>query len=227
MLWYPIVMTNPERIATLESEVQAHVLGATLSGQGIPHAIRSYHDSAYDGVFQVQKGWGHIEAPPEFRNVILRTLVTLEENQSDEVIVAEQEEIEETAPVEELKADSPADPPVALEPEVLSPEPAVAEERPPDNSLFVRLERAFGPVLGGLLIDFIDLATFGPVGVFFGMIIGGAAAYWVCSIYRMPIRQRIIWAIAAGVYCTIPFTEALPLATLIGAYARFVSSRGS
>jgi hypothetical protein len=211
-------MTNPGKIATLESEVQAQILGAALSSQGIPHAIRSYHDSAYDGVFQVQKGWGHVEAPPEFKNAILRTLVNIEATQNTESADSDQEEI---------KQDPPDQAPEVLEPEVLPPEPDIQEERPADNSLSGRLERAFGPILGGLLIDFIDLATLGPVGIFCGMIIGGAAAYWVCSIYRMPIRQRIIWAIAAGVYCTIPFTEALPLATLIGAYARFAPGRKS
>ena len=39
------------------------LLDALLNEQDIPHLMRSYHDSAYDGLWQVQHGWGHIEAP--------------------------------------------------------------------------------------------------------------------------------------------------------------------
>ena len=35
-----------------------------------PHRIRSYHDSAYDGIFQAQKGWGVVLAPPEYQEEI-------------------------------------------------------------------------------------------------------------------------------------------------------------
>jgi hypothetical protein len=34
-------------------------------------------------------------------------------------------------------------------------------------------------------------------------------------------------ALAAGVYCTIPFTELLPLGTMVGAYARYRQERKS
>jgi len=33
--------------------------------------MKSYHDTAYDGIFQVQKGWGHVEAPESFRDEII------------------------------------------------------------------------------------------------------------------------------------------------------------
>ncbi len=47
-------------IAKLESEVEARLLGSILEEAGIVHMILSYHDTAYDGMFQVQKGWGVI-----------------------------------------------------------------------------------------------------------------------------------------------------------------------
>lgn len=40
-------------------------LEARLTERGIPHSIRSYADSAYDGLFQVSMGWGCVEASPE------------------------------------------------------------------------------------------------------------------------------------------------------------------
>lgn len=116
-----------------------------------------------------------------------------------------------------------------LEPEILPPVPgpdnAQSAETPPVTaSLGRRVEKAFGPIIGGLIIDFIDLATFGPIGIFCGMIIGGTAAYWICSIYKLPLRQRLLWSAAAGIYCTVPLTEVLPLATILGAYLRFNST---
>ena len=61
----------PRKILTLENEVEARMLSALLDENGIPHILKSYHDSALDGVFQLQKGWGHIEALPEYRDKIL------------------------------------------------------------------------------------------------------------------------------------------------------------
>jgi hypothetical protein len=60
-----------EKIIELENDAEARLLHAHLEDRGIPHLIRSYHDTAYDGIFQVQFGWGHIEAPEEFREEIL------------------------------------------------------------------------------------------------------------------------------------------------------------
>ena len=54
-----------KKIAILNSQVEAQTLGQMLADQQIPHLIRSYHDSAYDGLFQKTLGWGHIEAPEE------------------------------------------------------------------------------------------------------------------------------------------------------------------
>lgn len=51
------------KIATLSDLPQAQVLESILVERAIPHRIRSYHDTAYDGLFQFQKGWGDIYAP--------------------------------------------------------------------------------------------------------------------------------------------------------------------
>lgn len=65
-------MEDTEKVLVLENEVQARLLTSVLEEKGIPHFLKSYHDSAYDGLFQGQKGWGHIEAPAEFKDEILR-----------------------------------------------------------------------------------------------------------------------------------------------------------
>ncbi len=63
-----------EHIATLDNEVQATLVDAVLSDRNIPHIMQSYHDSAYDGLFQLQKGWGVVLASPDFKDEILAVL---------------------------------------------------------------------------------------------------------------------------------------------------------
>lgn len=66
-----------KRIAVLGHVTEAQLLAAMLDGQGIPHVIRSYHDSAYDGLFQASMGWGHVEADQEHEADILALLESL------------------------------------------------------------------------------------------------------------------------------------------------------
>ena len=51
-----------KKIITLENEMEAFRIKDILDSEGIAHIIRSYHDSAYDGLFQGQYGWGALEA---------------------------------------------------------------------------------------------------------------------------------------------------------------------
>ena len=75
-----------------------------------------------------------------------------------------------------------------------------------------------------MVIDLVDFATFGPVGLVAGLPIGGLAGYWMARALELPPRTRWWCALAAGIYCTIPFTEFIPLATLVAAYAQFRNS---
>jgi hypothetical protein len=64
-------MPKYKKIVTLENQAQAQWVEAVLVERDIPHFMRTYHDSAYDGLFQAQMGWGHIEAPEEYEEEIL------------------------------------------------------------------------------------------------------------------------------------------------------------
>jgi hypothetical protein len=66
-------MDNPVKILVFKNEIEAILLGEILTEKQIPHIIRTYHDSAYDGLWQTQSAWGHIEAPEEYRKEILLT----------------------------------------------------------------------------------------------------------------------------------------------------------
>ena len=67
-------MDDVKRITLLDNAVEAGALSAMLEEKKIPHTIRSYHDAAFDGVFQPQKGWGCVEAPELYEAEILRLL---------------------------------------------------------------------------------------------------------------------------------------------------------
>lgn len=66
-------MTTSVKILMLKNQMEAMLLDEILTEKRIPHIIRSYHDSAYDGLWQNTAGWGHIEAPEEFKEEILIT----------------------------------------------------------------------------------------------------------------------------------------------------------
>jgi hypothetical protein len=70
-------MEEFEKIATLENGFEAQVLDSILAERDIPHLMRSYHDTAYDGLYQVVKGWGHVSAPPSYREEIMEILSDL------------------------------------------------------------------------------------------------------------------------------------------------------
>jgi hypothetical protein len=60
-----------QKILVLNNEVEARLLDAVLTEQQIPHLMRTYHDRAYDGLWQQQQGWGHVEAPQEVKEQVL------------------------------------------------------------------------------------------------------------------------------------------------------------
>jgi hypothetical protein len=68
-----IVMSNPVKILMFRNEIEAMLLDEILTEKQIPHMIRSYHDSAYNGLWQYQSGWGHLEAPEEYAEEIRNT----------------------------------------------------------------------------------------------------------------------------------------------------------
>ena len=59
------------KVAILDNEVEALLIESILKEREIPHMLRSYHDTAYDGLFQTQKGWGEIRAPETYEENIL------------------------------------------------------------------------------------------------------------------------------------------------------------
>lgn len=110
-----------------------------------------------------------------------------------------------------------------LEPEVLPPEEATAPGGSRD-SVARRApgeRRSYLPLLTGLLLDLLDALTAGPIGLATGLLVGGGAVYFITTLHGLPVKQRLLLALAAGIYCTIPGTAPFPLGTLVGAYLNF------
>ena len=74
-------MEDSTRIAEIENEIEAQALRAALDAEGIPHILRSFYDAAYDGIFQLQKGWGAVYAPPEYEAQVLAALDSIRQEQ--------------------------------------------------------------------------------------------------------------------------------------------------
>jgi hypothetical protein len=65
---------NFVKVSVLDNEIEAQLLDSILDEREIPHLMVSYHDTAYDGLFQTQKGWGHVSSPSSCKQEILEIL---------------------------------------------------------------------------------------------------------------------------------------------------------
>jgi hypothetical protein len=71
------------KIAILDNQFEAQMLESILKERGIPHLLKSYYDTAFDGLYQTQKGWGRISAPDQYSNEIKEILSELKETAHD------------------------------------------------------------------------------------------------------------------------------------------------
>jgi len=51
---------NLKTLIKPENQAEANVIKSVLEEHGIYAEIKSFHDTAYDGLFQAQYGWGRI-----------------------------------------------------------------------------------------------------------------------------------------------------------------------
>lgn len=58
------------KVVVLDSSIEAQLTVSILSERSIPYQMCSYHDTAYGGLFQVQRGWGEIRAPQSYERKI-------------------------------------------------------------------------------------------------------------------------------------------------------------
>lgn len=62
------------RIATIEDEFEAQILQSILEERQINFYLKSFYDSAYDGLFQRNYGWGIIFGTKDNEEEILEII---------------------------------------------------------------------------------------------------------------------------------------------------------
>lgn len=67
-------MSDYKKVTLLDNQFEAQLLTSVLNEREVPHLIHSYHDSAFDGLFQALKGWGYVSAPADRHGEILEIL---------------------------------------------------------------------------------------------------------------------------------------------------------
>ena len=65
------------KAAIIENEFEAQLLDSILTERDIPHCLTSYHDTAYNGLYQTQLGWGYLTAPETYKDEIEEILTDL------------------------------------------------------------------------------------------------------------------------------------------------------
>ena len=81
-------MEEYKKAATLENEIESQLLDSILNERNIPHRITSYYDTAYDGLYQTQKGWGYISAPKAYVKEIQEIISSIREDSNRVDIVS-------------------------------------------------------------------------------------------------------------------------------------------
>jgi hypothetical protein len=79
-------MYDYRKIDTLDNVFEAQLLESILREHGIPHRLQSYQDTPFDGLYQTQKGWGHVSAPEEYATEIKEILGQMRKDAADVVI---------------------------------------------------------------------------------------------------------------------------------------------
>ena len=76
------------------------------------------------------------------------------------------------------------------------------------------LPRALTAIATALLVDAADLVTFGPLGLWTGLLVG-ALLGWTLAPQLGFAQRRWLPAALAGAYCMTPGTALMPLATIL------------
>lgn len=60
-------MGNFVKIFVVENKFEADLLSQAMQREGVPVMVRTFSDTAYDGLYIPQKGWAAIMVPEEFK----------------------------------------------------------------------------------------------------------------------------------------------------------------
>ncbi|MEE3326250.1 MAG: hypothetical protein VX252_02855 [Myxococcota bacterium] len=77
-----------------------------------------------------------------------------------------------------------------------------------------RVKHFLTALVAGGVVDAVDLATFGPIGLTLGLLAGGAVGWWLGPNLGLPAGRRWLGAALSGLYCMTPLTSLLPVASV-------------
>ena len=82
------------KIFILQDRFEADLIKGELDKEGIPVLIRSFKDTAYDGIYIPQKGWGEVRVPEKDQKRAQEIIDALEHVlQEGKVSISEDEEL--------------------------------------------------------------------------------------------------------------------------------------
>jgi len=82
-------MGDEKKRLALQNQVEASLLDALLQQDGVPHFVHSFHDRAYDTLWQFQFGWGYVETPARYAGGVEALLELIRHNHVSEAIAQE------------------------------------------------------------------------------------------------------------------------------------------
>ncbi|MCJ7547998.1 MAG: DUF2007 domain-containing protein [Deltaproteobacteria bacterium] len=74
---------NFKKVTVAENRFEVDLITQTLQQEGIPCLIRSYHDTAYDGIFIPQKGWAAVMVPEKLEEKASAIIAELRQGLKD------------------------------------------------------------------------------------------------------------------------------------------------
>lgn len=74
------------RIHTVENRFEADLLVQALRQENIPVLLRRFEETAYDGLFVTQMGWGALLVPGDYEETAARVVSRVLESISDGVV---------------------------------------------------------------------------------------------------------------------------------------------
>lgn len=76
-------MEDFEKIIVLDNEFEAELMEEVLIDKKIPYGIIAREDSALGGIVDMEEGWGYLEAPPRFKDEILKIYKEIQESSTE------------------------------------------------------------------------------------------------------------------------------------------------
>jgi hypothetical protein len=95
-------------VYTLANRFEADIVADVLEREGVPFWIRSFEETAYDGLFVIQKGWGQVLVPRSGFHQAIRLIYSVLKNSSQKGLYEEPDQVDPSL-WDELSAKDPED----------------------------------------------------------------------------------------------------------------------